>query len=180
MSKSLAFDALDSPLGRIFILCDEVALCALDFDGYEERLHALARKRFEMYDLQPASVPLGMTSCLRAYFAGDVHAIDGLPVDGGGTPYQARVWAALCTIPNGETRTYGQIAAQLGDTHARAVGHANSLNPIAIVVPCHRVIGADASLTGYAGGLEKKQWLLAHERTHARNVGPVQLSVFAD
>ncbi|GAC1415985.1 MAG: methylated-DNA--[protein]-cysteine S-methyltransferase [Candidatus Velthaea sp.] len=174
----LAYDTLETPLGTVIIVCDEQAVCAVDFAGYEERMQALARKRYGAYDLRRVADPLGMTTVLRAYFAGDVHAIDSVPADPGGTPYQARVWQALRTIPSGETRSYGQLAAQLGATHARAVGHANSLNPVSIIVPCHRVIGANAALTGYAGGLEKKHWLLAHERAHARVAGPVQLSAF--
>ena len=173
--KTLGYDTLETPLGTVLVVCDEAALCAVDFAGYEDRMHALARKRYGAYDLRKVSDPLGMTSLLRAYFAGDVHAIDAVPADPGGTPYQARVWQALRTIPNGETRSYGELAARLGTTHARAVGHANSLNPVSIIVPCHRVIGANAALTGYAGGLEKKHWLLAHERAHARITGPVQL-----
>ncbi|GAC1416603.1 MAG: methylated-DNA--[protein]-cysteine S-methyltransferase [Candidatus Velthaea sp.] len=176
--KTLAYDALQTPLGSVFLLCDEQALCAVEFDGYAERMHALARKRYGVYELEAVRDPLGMTSVLRAYFAGDVHAIDAVAATAGGTPYQARVWQALRTIPNGETRSYGELAAQLGATHARAVGHANSLNPVAIVIPCHRVIGANAALTGYAGGLEKKRWLLAHERAHARLAGPLQLRAF--
>jgi methylated-DNA-[protein]-cysteine S-methyltransferase len=102
---------------------------------------------------------------VRAYLAGSYGAIDGIPVDTGGTPFQRRVWSALRRIPAGQTLTYGALARRLGTPAAsRAVGRAVSLNPVAIVVPCHRVIGADGRLTGYAGGLDRKRWLLAHER----------------
>jgi methylated-DNA-[protein]-cysteine S-methyltransferase len=93
-----------------------------------------------------------------------LHALDQVPVSAGGTAFQQRVWKALRTIPAGETRSYGQLAVQLRHPKAsRAVGHANSLNPVAIIVPCHRVIGASSALTGYAGGLHRKRWLLHHE-----------------
>jgi methylated-DNA-[protein]-cysteine S-methyltransferase len=109
--------------------------------------------------------PCGFSSQVRSYFAGDYHCLDTIPVSTGGTPFQQQVWFALRTIPPGKTITYGELAAKLGKPTAyRAVGGTNALNPIAIVLPCHRVVGANASLTGYAGGLERKQWLLEHER----------------
>jgi methylated-DNA-[protein]-cysteine S-methyltransferase len=101
---------------------------------------------------------------LDAYFAGDLHEFD-IPMAMDGTEFQRRVWQALCTIPYGETRSYGEIAAQIGSPGAsRAVGLANGHNPIAVIVPCHRVIGANGSLTGYGGGLDRKKLLLALER----------------
>ncbi|MGX1974516.1 methylated-DNA--[protein]-cysteine S-methyltransferase [Streptomyces kronopolitis] len=102
---------------------------------------------------------------LRAYFRGELTAFD-LPLALRGTPFQRRVWAALCAIPYGETRSYGQLAEALGiPTAARAVGLANGRNPVGIIVPCHRIVGADGSLTGYGGGLDRKRRLLAFERT---------------
>jgi methylated-DNA-[protein]-cysteine S-methyltransferase len=101
---------------------------------------------------------------LEAYFAGELTHFD-LQLDTGGTAFQQRVWGALQHIPYGTTTTYGRLASELGDPKAvRAVGLANGRNPISIIIPCHRVIGADGSLTGYGGGLPRKQWLLAHER----------------
>ena len=101
---------------------------------------------------------------MRDYFSGDLRAFDATRVHSGGTPFQELVWKTLRTIPAGATWTYGQLAGAIDrPTAARAVGHANSLNPVAIIVPCHRVIGASSSLTGYAGGLDRKQWLLHHE-----------------
>lgn len=103
---------------------------------------------------------------LNAYFAGDITAFD-LPIELNGTDFQRRVWAALCDIPYGETISYGELARWVGNPKAsRAVGLANGRNPVAIVVPCHRVIGADGSLTGYGGGLDRKVWLLEHEASH--------------
>lgn len=107
-----------------------------------------------------------LKQALGNYFDGDLQAFDQTPVCMRGTAFQELVWTALRTIPAGRTWTYGQLAKELGRPQAaRAVGHANSQNPIAIIVPCHRVIGASSSLTGYAGGLERKQWLLGHEGT---------------
>ena len=105
---------------------------------------------------------------LRAYFDGSLTVFD-LPLNPQGTPFRRKVWAALQQIPYGETRSYGQLAASLGCSGAaRAVGVANHHNPISIIIPCHRVIGADGSLTGYGGGLAMKEWLLRHERRHSR------------
>ena len=108
--------------------------------------------------------PLGVGTRLARYFDGRLDAIDDLPVDPGGTPFQRRVWSALRRLPCGATRSYGALAAGLGKPAAsRAVGLANGANPIAIVIPCHRVIGSDGALTGYAGGIARKRWLLEHE-----------------
>ncbi len=100
---------------------------------------------------------------LEAYFAGELTAFE-IPMTMRGTDFQRRVWTSLCEIPYGETISYGELARRVGNPKAsRAVGLANGRNPLAIVVPCHRVIGADGSLTGYGGGLERKVWLLEHE-----------------
>ena len=121
-------------------------------------------RRFEDIVLRHEANPLGVSEKVRAYLAGDLYSLDGIAVDPGGTEFQQTVWSALRKIPVGTTRTYGQLAASIGrPTASRAVGLANSLNPVAIVIPCHRVIGSHASLTGYAGGLPRKQWLLRHE-----------------
>jgi len=159
----LAADTLATPLGELFIVCDDDALCIVDYDGFDERVRASLVRRFGAHEFVRTANPLGATALLERYFAGDLAAMDALPVNPGGSTYQRRVWQALRAIPPGQTRSYGELAVQLGGTHARAVGQANSLNPIAIVVPCHRVIGADATLTGYAGGLARKRWLLDHE-----------------
>jgi len=101
---------------------------------------------------------------LEAFFAGDLAAIDGIPVESAGTPFQRKVWKALRKVPAGKTWSYAQLAARIDRPAAvRAVGAANGLNPISIVVPCHRLIGSDGSLTGYGGGLHRKAWLLRHE-----------------
>jgi methylated-DNA-[protein]-cysteine S-methyltransferase len=160
----LHFDEFNSPLGRILFAADGQAVCALDFSGYEDRMQTLLARRYGTVEFQRDSDPLNLKRQLRDYFSGDLHAFDSTAVRTGGSVFQELVWKALRTIPAGETWSYGQLAMRLNRPKAaRAVGHANSLNPVAIIVPCHRVIGASAALTGYAGGLDRKQWLLHHE-----------------
>lgn len=163
--RELLFDEIDSPVGKLMLVVAGDRLCSLEFDGYEERMRALLQKRYGEVALRAVSDPCGYSSRLRAYFAGDLCCVDEIPVETGGTPFQQQVWLALRTIPAGTVTTYGALATQLlGNINgARAVGITNSLNPIAIVLPCHRVVGANRELTGYAGGLERKRWLLAHE-----------------
>lgn len=152
-------------LGTLLLVSDGQCLCALDFAGYEPRMMALLGARFGAgLRLAEGAERLGLADRLRAYVAGRLDAVDDIAVDTGGTAFRRQVWAGLRTIPAGATLTYGGLAARLGRPSAsRAVGHANSLNPVAIVVPCHRVIGADGSLTGYAGGLARKTALLQLE-----------------
>ena len=158
------------PLATLLIVTDsEGALRALDFDDYEPRLRRLLGRHYGDYALTEGAAPLAVTKALDAYFAGDLTALDRLPTATAGTPFQRAVWKALRQIPAGATLSYGALAAKLGKPGAsRAVGLANGSNPLAIVVPCHRVIGANGSLTGYAGGVERKTWLLEHERRHAK------------
>ncbi len=127
---------------------------------------ALLRKRCGEIRFVERGDPFEIGDRLRDYFAGRRFDFDGIALDPGGTDFQKSVWDALRKIPAGATVTYSELAKSLGldAGSSRAVGHANSLNPIAIIIPCHRVIGADGSLTGYAGGLERKRWLLVHER----------------
>lgn len=160
----LHYGEADSPLGKILFASDGEAICALDYLEYESRMMTLLTRRHGTIEFRRASDPLGLTKSLDRYFAGDMQALDKVPIRASGSVFQEQVWNALRTIPVGETWSYGKLAAHLGRPQsARAVGHANSLNPVAIVVPCHRVIGASKSLTGYAGGLERKRWLLSHE-----------------
>jgi methylated-DNA-[protein]-cysteine S-methyltransferase len=166
---TLGCEVLASPLGTLTVVSSNVGICAIEYQNYSARMQACLTRRFGAFDLVPVHDAFSCATALAAYFAGECGALDGVVVDAGGTAFQGRVWAALRTIPAARPCSYGELAAQLGlaPASARAVGHANSLNPVAIVVPCHRVIGADASLTGYAGGLERKRWLLEHERAHA-------------
>jgi methylated-DNA-[protein]-cysteine S-methyltransferase len=164
----LLTDTLATPIGELVVICDdEGRLRATDWRQYDERMrHLLARHYGEgNVTLTLAHDPFGLTSALAAYFDGDLHAIDALPVATEGTVFQKSVWQALRAIPAGQTLGYGELARRIGKPAAvRAVGLANGANPIGVVVPCHRVIGANGSLTGYGGGLERKRWLLNHER----------------
>ena len=148
--------SLPTPIGELILLGDE---------------HGLAELRFPESRAPAPPAPSGCQSPvlgearaqLAAYFAGERRAFE-LALAPTGSPFFLRVWEAVLAIPFGETRTYGQIAAQLGQPRAgRAVGLANGRNPVPIIVPCHRLVGADGSLTGYGGGLERKRWLLDHE-----------------
>ncbi len=168
--KDLLFDHINSPIGTIVIVVDGERLCSLDYADYEPRMRTLLQRRYGPIHLIQHTNPHGFSDKMRAYLAGDYPALDSIPVNPGGTPFQQQAWSALRTIPPGTTLSYGELAAKLGrPTAYRAVGGTNALNPIAIVLPCHRVVGANASLTGYAGGLERKQWLLQHEGYIPRN-----------
>ena len=166
--QKLLIDRVPSPLGTILLACDDQdRLRALDFDDQEARMRRLLRLHYGegAYDLLAGRAPGGLRTRLDAYFCGELGALDAIAVRTGGTAFQRRVWAALRGIPPGTTMTYSRLGAAIGQPSAsRAVGLANGANPVGIVVPCHRVIGADGSLTGYAGGVERKRWLLVHER----------------
>ena len=151
---------MGGPLGRVTLVADHrLALTHVLLDGWPAELPDGVRR--DDVALRPA------VTQLREYLAGGRHTFD-LPLAAAASPFQAEVRAALLDVPYGETRTYGELAAALGQPSAsRAVGAANGRNPLAVVVPCHRVVGSDGLLTGYAGGLERKRWLLDHERRHA-------------
>jgi O-6-methylguanine DNA methyltransferase len=160
---NLALIEFDSPVGTIRAVSGQSGLCDLDFADRWEKKRSSLERRFGSLSIDPGD-PLNVATRLSAYFGGDLAALDDLATDPGGTDFQRSVWSALRRIPAGETRSYGELAAGIGKPSAsRAVGAANGRNPIAIVVPCHRVIGADGSLTGYAGGTWRKRWLLTHE-----------------
>ena len=161
----LQLDPYPSPIGEILLVHDdEGVLRVLDFSDYEPRMLRLLKRHYGEAALRAGQAPVATTAALDAYFKGDLTKLSALPTATNGTPFQRGVWTALRKIPSGETRSYGALAAQLGNPRAmRAVGLANGANPIAIVVPCHRVIGANGALTGFGGGLHRKQWLLEHE-----------------
>ncbi|MEL6247304.1 MAG: methylated-DNA--[protein]-cysteine S-methyltransferase [Cyanobacteria bacterium J06627_15] len=161
---TLQQDAVHSPIGKIYVVTDETALCAVDFEGYEDRMMKLLQKRYTAVELVDSANPLGVSDQIQAYLAGQLDSLDEIPTETGGTAFQQQVWQQLKRIPPGVVWTYGDLAQSLNNPKAvRAVGMANSLNPISIVLPCHRVVGANRQLTGYAGGLEHKRWLLLHE-----------------
>lgn len=157
-------DRFDSPIGDVLLVSDGQYLRALDFWDYEPRMHQLLRLHYGSYSLQSARNPAGLSALIERYMNGDLQAIATIPVATGGTPFQKEVWAALRAIPLGQTISYSALAQKIHRPKAvRAVGLANGANPVSIVVPCHRVIGSNGSLTGYGGGLERKRWLLRHE-----------------
>jgi methylated-DNA-[protein]-cysteine S-methyltransferase len=146
-------------------------LRALVWRDYEQRLRQLLSAQYGpgSVKLQPGRISANIVAALQAYFAGDCHAIDSIEAEARGTPFQQSVWQALRRIPSGTTCSYRDLAIAIGRPQAvRAVGAANGANPICIVVPCHRVIGANGDLTGYGGGLERKRWLLRHEKVPER------------
>jgi methylated-DNA-[protein]-cysteine S-methyltransferase len=179
--EALFFNRVPSPLGELRLVWDhEDRVRALDFDGYDHRMTDLLRRHYgaagEGYRLTDARVPADIVDRLAAYFGGNLDALDTIAVESRGTPFQRRVWSALRGIPSGTTTNYGALAAVLGCAGAsRAVGAANGANPIAIIVPCHRVIGANGMLTGYGGGIDRKRWLLAHERADFSREQPTLL-----
>jgi len=170
---------------QVLLVTDEQGrVRALDFGDYEERMLRLLRLHYgagtvALVERQaPEHAKSAARRALEAYFAGDLAALDELVVETGGTAFQRQVWAELRKIPVGHTLHYGQLAERIGrPTAARAVGLANGQNPVGIVVPCHRVIGSNASLTGYAGGLARKHWLLQHEGVS--NLRPLQRAASA-
>jgi methylated-DNA-[protein]-cysteine S-methyltransferase len=169
MAEPLEFsvDRLETPIGELQIVADDRgSLRAIDWTEHEPRMRLLLDRYYGKgrYTLRPSNDPGGLTAAMRDYFAGNVAVIDRLAVETTGTPFQKSVWQALRTIPHGSTVTYAQLAARIGSPRAvRAAGLANGQNPISIVLPCHRVIGSNGTLTGYGGGLPRKKWLLEHE-----------------
>jgi methylated-DNA-[protein]-cysteine S-methyltransferase len=158
-------DRLETPIGTALLVTDgDGILRALDWDDYEPRMRELLRLQYGDVVLQDARSPRDVRAALSRYFKGDLASLSEIKWRVGGTPFQRKVWNALPTILPGTTMSYGALAAQLGMPKAvRAVGHANGSNPISVVVPCHRLIGASGSLVKYGGGLERKRWLLEHE-----------------
>ena len=167
----LALDRLETPIGMALLVTDaDGALRALDWEDYEPRMKQLLRLQYGAVVLEEARAPKDVKAALSGYFKGDLGRMNTITWRVAGTPFQRKVWTALPTVPVGETMSYGAFAAQLGSPKAmRAVGHANGSNPISVVLPCHRLIGADGSLTGYGGGLTRKRWLLEHEGVVIRN-----------
>lgn len=161
--ETLTLDRIATPIGTALVVTDETGvLRAFNWTDYEDRMRTWIGKRYPKATLGEGVSPA--RPAFEAYFAGDLDALAAVPWDGAGTAFQKKVWATLCSIPAGETWTYARLAQAIGrPTAVRAVGLANGSNPVAVVVPCHRVIGSDGSLTGYGGGLPRKKWLLSHE-----------------
>jgi len=175
-----AVDHLPTPIGDLYLVADDEGnLRATFWTDRESELRAFLARHYAPgsprtglrpwggsvpVELAPARNPHGLTARLAAYFSGNLHTIDTIPTRTAGTLFQQSVWRALRDIPSGTTISYSELARRIGRPEAiRAVGTANGANPIGVVVPCHRVIGANGTLTGYGGGIERKRWLLAHE-----------------
>src|SRR5262249_22610941 len=156
---------LSSPLGDLTAVWREARLCNLTFSERSPELERRLQRRFGTVERVAATASAGrLRRSLAAYFDGALEALDDLAIDPGGTPFQHAVWTALRRVRPGETTTYLALARAIGaPTAVRAVGAANGANPIWLVIPCHRTIGSDGSLVGYAGGLDRKRWLLTHE-----------------
>jgi methylated-DNA-[protein]-cysteine S-methyltransferase len=170
----LLVNQIDTPIGELMIVADhDGSLRAIDWVDHEPRMRQLLNRHYgkNSFQLQPNSTRSHLAESLRSYFAGDLSSIESLPVRTAGTPFQQAVWSALREIPCSTTISYAQLAERIGRPAAvRAVGLANGSNPISIVVPCHRVIGSNGSLTGYGGGIARKRWLLEHEGQSPTNL----------
>jgi len=155
----------ETPIGTMLIITDkQQRMRALDWFEYEERMLRLLRRYAQKFELQKGALPTVIHEALDAYFAGDFTPVNNISVHTTGTVFQQTVWQTLRNIPAGTTLSYGALAKKIGRAKAvRAVGTANGANPVGIIIPCHRVIGMDGSMTGYGGGLERKRWLLTHE-----------------
>lgn len=169
---TLLVDNLGSPIGPLLIAVDRegflrAALFTTEMQVLRSQLQHLYGR--DGFTLEEVSDPSGVSTAIAHYFAGELDAIEGIRVATSGTAFQREVWDALREIPCGSTTSYGELASRIGRPKAvRAVGVANGANPIAVVVPCHRVIGSSGALTGYGGGIERKRWLLDHERRPSR------------
>ncbi|MEY9881507.1 methylated-DNA--[protein]-cysteine S-methyltransferase [Bradyrhizobium sp. USDA 329] len=163
--ERFGLDRLTTPIGIALLVTDaDGDLRALDWEDYEHRMRGLLRLHYGAVDLSNQPAPADMRTALSGYFEGELGQLSAIAWRSAGTPFQQKVWTALAKIPAGTTLSYGALAARIGMPKAvRAVGHANGSNPISVVLPCHRLIGADGSLVKYGGGLERKRWLLRHE-----------------
>ena len=163
--QTFILDRLKTPIGTALLVTDdEGVLRALDWDDYEGRMLELLRLHYGAVTLRDGRAPAELRKAFSGYFKGDLDRLGDINWRVAGTPFQQKVWHALPTIRPGTTMSYGAMAAKLKMPRAmRAVGHANGSNPISVVVPCHRLIGANGSLVKYGGGLERKRWLLRHE-----------------
>jgi len=171
MSELFYRERFNTPTGWMLLLTDsEQRLRSLEWEDKGDRMNRLLETHYgeKGYRLADSPAETRARRAIEAYFEGELEAVSGLCTETRGTALQRAVWSALRNIPAGTTLSYGQLAREIGNpTAVRAVGAANGANPIPVVVPCHRVIGADGSLTGFGGGLERKRWLLEHEQTHA-------------
>ena len=163
--ETLTLDRLITPIGTALLVTDETGMLrAFNWTDYEGHMLAWIGKHYPKATLWEGRASAPVRGAFEAYFEGDIGALDAVPWKASGTSFQLQVWETLCSIPAGETLSYRGLAERIGrPTAVRAVGLANGANPVAVAAPCHRVIGTNGSLTGYGGGLARKEWLLAHE-----------------
>jgi methylated-DNA-[protein]-cysteine S-methyltransferase len=174
LPEKLFIDTLETPIGTALVVTDEKGvLRAFDWSDHDARLRRLMGRYYgAKIPILDGAAPPALRTALQTYFGGDIHALEGLSWEAAGTPFQLSVWRALCDIPVGETISYAELARRVGRPKAvRAVGLANGANPVGLIAPCHRVIGANGTLTGYGGGLHRKRWLLRHEGAAWREDG---------
>lgn len=161
----LTVSTLATPIGVALLVSDEAGvLRAFNWTDYEGAMRGWLSRRYGASRIVDGPAPASLRTAFEGYFGGDIDALRAVPWRAVGTPFQLQIWDLLTKIPVGETITYGELARRAGrPTASRASGAANGRNPLALVVPCHRVIGASGALTGYAGGMARKEWLLRHE-----------------
>jgi methylated-DNA-[protein]-cysteine S-methyltransferase len=171
--EHLRIDRLETPIGVALLAVDEDGwLRAFDWDDYGDRQAKLLSRYARGVSSETGAAPAATRKAITAYFGGELAALETIPWRTGGTDFQLSCWQALCAIPAGTTASYGEQAVKIGRPSAvRAVGLANGANPVGVVVPCHRVIGRNGTLTGYGGGLWRKRWLLRHEGAAFRDEG---------
>lgn len=161
---TIAVATTDSPIGEFTVAARGSKVCVVHFGPVNEHVRAALARWYPDARVEPGEDPGGVVSVLARYFDGDLASLDEVDVELHGTSFQQRVWNALRTVTPGTTASYAELAGRVGAPAAvRAVGAANGANPVAVVLPCHRIIGSNGSLTGYGGGLERKRWLLHHE-----------------
>lgn len=161
---NLGMGRVGSPVGEIRYIFSSAGVCTLDFGEAWSRRWKTLERRFGKFSMENEPDSWDLAARLADYFAGDGEAFEGIVTDAGGTPFQQKVWAELRKLQFGERISYGELAKRIGSPKAvRAVGAANGANPVALIVPCHRVVGANGRLVGYASGVDRKRWLLAHE-----------------
>jgi methylated-DNA-[protein]-cysteine S-methyltransferase len=179
--QNFLLERVNTPTGAMLLVTDaEHRLRALDWEDHAPRMNRLLQRHYgDAVQLRETTRPSEAKRALKTYFEGDLNAVITLPTATNGTDFQLMVWRALREIPAGQTLSYSALAAKIGrPAAARAVGLANGSNPIAIAVPCHRVIGANAALTGFGGGLERKHWLLRHENALPHSLQNLPLPLF--
>jgi methylated-DNA-[protein]-cysteine S-methyltransferase len=177
--ERLHIDRLKTPIGTALVATDDEGFVrAFDWTDHEDRHSRLIERYNGPAAVVEGAAPVSVRRALEAYWDGELSAIEAIECRTNGTAFQLQCWQALCEIPAGRTASYGEQAARIGKPAAvRAVGLANGANPIGLIVPCHRVIGANGTLTGYGGGLPRKRWLLRHESAVFRDAGAETLEL---